>query len=263
MSNGNIEVKLLDVRLSFPHLFSAQKSKDPNGKAKFNASFLLDKTTKQGKKNIKAMRAAIEEAKEEKWGDNPPKLKPSKVCLRDGDDEDWDGYEDHMYVSANNTRRPTVVDRRQRAVAEEDGLLYAGCYVNAIVRVWCQDNDHGKRVNASLEGVQYVREGEAFGAPALSEDAFDDLGDDEDDWDDWDDEDDEDEDDDEPPRRKKRKSRVEEDDDEDDDEPPRRKKKRRSRVEEDEDDDDEPPRRKKKRKKRREPDYDEDEDELI
>ena len=48
--------------------------------------------------------------------------------------------------------------------AENGGTkkLYAGAYVNCILRVWAQDNKHGKRINAELKVVQFVRKGPAF-----------------------------------------------------------------------------------------------------
>ncbi len=180
--NQNIEVKLTNVRLSFAHLFTAQKPKgDANAKPKFNCAFLIPKETSAGKKIIESVKDAMRQAREAKWGKNPPKLKADKMCLRDGDQEDYDGYEGMMYVAASNSRRPTVIDRDRSPLTEEDGKPYSGCYVNAIIRIWCQDNEFGKRINASLEGVQFVKDGEAFGAAPLDADSFDDLGSDDDD----------------------------------------------------------------------------------
>jgi len=181
----NVQVRLENVRLSFAHVFRAQKpkpDKDGNvGAAKFNCSFLLDKKSATGKKNIEKMKAAMVQARDNKWPKNPPKIKPDKMCMRDGDQEDWDGYEGMYYVSASNSKRPKILDRDKTPLTEEDGKIYSGCYVNGIVNVWCQDNEHGKRINASLEGIQFVKNGEAFGAAPLDDDAFDDLGQDEDD----------------------------------------------------------------------------------
>ena len=174
------EVILKDVRLSFAQIFRAKafNDDDDGGTPKFNCSFLIDKV--KGKPAIDTVKAAIREVARAKWGDDIPKLKPDKFCLRDGDNEEWDGYAGCMYVSASNARRPTIVDRDRRALSEDDGRAYSGCYVNAVIRVWAQDNKWGKRINASLEAIQFVRHGEAFGArPVDAEEAFDDLGDDE------------------------------------------------------------------------------------
>lgn len=57
--------------------------------------------------------------------------------------------------------------------------------MNASIELWAQDNKQfGKRINAQLRGVQFLRDGDAFaaGSPA-SEDEFEDLGDQGDDTD--------------------------------------------------------------------------------
>lgn len=180
------EVHLQNVRLSFADIYKPAKDrKDPKTgeiiKGKYNCNFLLNKDDTDGKANFKKVQKAAAEVKEAKWGKNPPKLKPEKVCLRDGDLEDYDGYEGTYYVSASNNNKPVVVRRdRSEAVPGERGSPYSGCYVNAIVRLWAQDNEYGKRINASLEAVQYLKKGDAFGAkPIDPNEKFADLGDDE------------------------------------------------------------------------------------
>jgi hypothetical protein len=52
--------------------------------------------------------------------------------------------------------------------------------VNASIELWCQDNNYGKRINASLRGVQFLKDGEAFaGGGVANADEFDDLAADE------------------------------------------------------------------------------------
>ncbi|WP_244126983.1 ssDNA-binding protein, partial [Xylella fastidiosa] len=61
-------------------------------------------------------------------------------------------------------------------LAAQDGRPYAGCYVNANIELWAQDNNYGKRINASLGGVQFLRDGEAFaGGGVASVEDFEDL----------------------------------------------------------------------------------------
>ena len=80
--------------------------------------------------------------------------------------------------------RPKIVDRRGNALTEEDGKPYSGCYVNAIVDIWAQKGET-PGVRCELMGMQFVKDGEAFGGGKnLGDDAFDDLGDDENDVDD-------------------------------------------------------------------------------
>lgn len=172
------EVILQDVRLSFAHIFepSADSTNKKTGetiKGSYQARFLMEKGTEQTKKNMAALKRAGAEAKTKKWGseENWKKLKSDRVCVRDGDEEEWDGYEGSFYVAGSNRNRPTVITNRK----DKDGLWievepgqknspYSGCYVNAVVRLWVQDNEYGRRLNCSIEVVQFRRDGEAFGA---------------------------------------------------------------------------------------------------
>jgi hypothetical protein len=180
------EVKLKNVRLSFAHLFEPQEGMiDPDtgkrGEPKYNCNFLIDPTSEDGKTNMANLKKAADEVKKEKWGNNIPKLKPEKLCVRDGNLEEYDGYADHYYVSASNKNKPVLVDRDRTPLEKESGKLYSGCFVNAVVRIWAQDNKFGKRVNGSLEAVQFLRHGDAFGYRQVdANEAFEDVSDGED-----------------------------------------------------------------------------------
>jgi hypothetical protein len=163
MSNVNpYEVKLTNVRLSFPNLFVPKGfAGDPNSKPAYSATFLLDK--KVNAANIAALKKAMDHAIREQWkGKTPSGL---KLGLRDGaEKEDTDGYgPDVMFVSARNDKKVFVVDGNLEQLSADSGKPYAGCYVNAVVRAWAQDNKFGKRVNFALGNVQYLRPGEPFG----------------------------------------------------------------------------------------------------
>ena len=193
------KVILLGVRLSFPSLFEPNKQKQDDGTERqtWKSNFLIPKdgadkiiAVHKGVKMpiLKALKAASAEAKHKVWGDekNWPKLKPEKLFLRDGDLENWDGYAGCHYVSANAplTDRPAVVTNRKDAndqwfEAQPGGknAPYSGCFVNATIEIWVQDNEHGKRINAKLKAVQFLRDGEAFGAAPAdpNEDFTDDM----------------------------------------------------------------------------------------
>jgi hypothetical protein len=173
------EVILTNVRLSFADIYEPAKDRkdsktDEVIKGKFGANFLMEKGTAETKANQAKIKKAGHDAKVKKWGENEakwPKLKPEKLCLRDGDLEDYDGYEGNLYLSANNGQKPQVItnrkDKNKKWVEAAPGTPnspYSGCFVNALVRLWVQDNEHGKRLNASLEVVQFLRDGTPFGA---------------------------------------------------------------------------------------------------
>lgn len=184
------EVTLKRVMLSFPHLFKPQdgridKDTGKKGEPKFNCSLLIPKTDKAQLDEIKA---AVKRVKVKKYGseDKAPKYKPEKLAYRDGDQEEWEGYEGTIYVSASSpqNRKPKLIDRDKSELREDAGKIYGGVIVNAVVRFWIQDNEHGKRVNCSIEAVQFVKHGTAFGAkPVDVDEAFEDLSDDDEDMD--------------------------------------------------------------------------------
>ena len=83
-----------------------------------------------------------------------------------------------MYVSARSKTRPGIFDGQRNELTQADGKPYSGCYVNANLELWAQDNSFGKRINAQLRGIQFLRDGDAFaggGAPANA-DEFDEIG---------------------------------------------------------------------------------------
>lgn len=166
MSSDPKTVVIRNVRLSFPNLFrpSAAKGKDgqPQGEPVFSSAFILDK--KANAADIKALEAAVALVKKEKWQGKPVNMKNKSI--RDGAEKAaTEGYGDAIvFISARNKRRPMVVDRNPTVpIVEGDPRLFAGCYVNAEVSAWAQDNQFGKGVNWSLNKVQYVREGDPFG----------------------------------------------------------------------------------------------------
>jgi hypothetical protein len=165
------KIKLSNVRLSFPSLF--RKAVFSGEETKFEATFLIDKSSQADK--IAEIDAAIKALVKDAL--KGAKLPADKVCLRDGDDVDYAGYANHMSIKASTSKRPMVLDRDRSPLAEDDNRIYAGCHVNAILELWAQNNQWGKRINANLLGVQFFKDGEPFsdGVTATADDfdAFD------------------------------------------------------------------------------------------
>lgn len=170
-------VKLLKVRLAFPSLFEA-KTVNGEGKPAFSASLLIDPSDPQ----VAAVNAAIDAVAESKWGAKAAAVlkqmrAADKVALHGGDSKaHYAGFSGNLYISARSATRPLVIDADKKPLTEADGKPYAGCYVNVSLEFWPQDNNFGKRINASLRGVQFCGDGDAFtGGGAAGEDEFDDL----------------------------------------------------------------------------------------
>tara|TARA_R110000868_G_scaffold185745_2_gene427768 strand:+ start:299 stop:835 length:537 start_codon:yes stop_codon:yes gene_type:complete len=172
-----MKIKLNAVRLSFPQLFEA-KTVNGEGKPAFSAAFLISPKDPQ----IAMINTAITTVAAEKWGAKADAILKTiraadKTCLHSGDlKSNYDGFEGMMYISARNPLKPSVVDTNRSPLVAEDGRPYAGCYVNAVLELWTQDNNYGKRVNATLMGVQFYQDGESFvGGGVADADDFDDL----------------------------------------------------------------------------------------
>ena len=169
----SVEIPMANVRLSYPHLWVAQRFDEANDKEgpKFSATLIFPK----GGDIHEVIAAGIKRVITSMWPEGRPAS--LKHCLNDGATRaDKDGYSaDVMFINASSADRFTVIDRNKRPLVASDGKPYAGCYVNAIVRLWPQDNKFGKRVNAQPLGVQFWRDGDAFGGAGrvASPDDFD------------------------------------------------------------------------------------------
>lgn len=173
-----MKLTLTDVRLAFPALFES-KTVNGEGTPAFSAAFIIPPTHPA----IKALNAAIVQVAKDKWGAKADSVLATmratdKVCLHNGDTKgDYEGYAGNLFVSARNKVRPLVLDKDKTPLTQADGRPYAGCYVNASIELWAQDNSYGKRINASLRGVQFFKDGDAFaGGGVADESEFEDMG---------------------------------------------------------------------------------------
>lgn len=171
------KIKLTNVRLSYPHLFVPQQAKG-SSKKKYSADFILNK--KEHAALIQQIEKTIERVALDAF---KKKVTLKNVCLHDGNErEDKDGYgDDVMYIVAKNDKKFPVVDCDPRiTLNEESPKPYGGCYVNAIIRLFAYDHETGgKGVSASLEAVQFVKDGKSFGAgPVNAEAEFETVSDD-------------------------------------------------------------------------------------
>jgi hypothetical protein len=158
------KIKLQNVRLSFPSLF--RKAEFQGEQTKFEATFMLHKERDADK--IKEIKKAIDAAIKENL--KGAKIPADKICLKDGDESGRDEYEGHYTIKAANNKRPKVIDRDKTPLTEDDDKPYSGCYVNAVIDLWTQNNSYGRRVNANLLGVQFYKDGEPFESGSVADD---------------------------------------------------------------------------------------------
>lgn len=185
-----MKLHLQNVRVSFANGLYTASAFEAGQQEKFGADFILQddsvvlQVNADGSKTKTTIKAAELAVANEAWKGNGAKmlasLEPSKKSIRDGDKRTngagdiYEGYEGRTYVTAKTPTRPLLIDQARRPVTEEDGVIYSGCYVNAIIEIYANTVAKTKGVFAGLKGVQFVRDGDSFGgsAPAKA-DEFD------------------------------------------------------------------------------------------
>lgn len=177
-------LQLKNVRLSFPAVFKPQAYGD--GNPAYGAKLIVEPKSA----NVEAIRKVIHEAAKAQWGDKADAIVKQLTAdkksawvegpYRNKDGDVYDGFEGNYFLSTRSEKlRPTALGRDKQPVTEADNVIYGGCYVDASVDIYMQDSPKwGRRINAVLRGVRFVREGDAFGgSSAASADEFEDLDD--------------------------------------------------------------------------------------
>ena len=169
--DGTIKLKM--CRLSYPHLFAPWAQNEGEDK-KYSGRFLIARSTHAAE--IKQLQQHMLEKMKEYFDARIPL---DKLCFRDGDQTAKPEDVGCWYLSANEKTRPQVIGKDKAPLIESDDTIYAGCYVNVLFKLWKQQHPkYGKRINANLLAVQFVKDGERFGAPRPNVDEhFDDESD--------------------------------------------------------------------------------------
>lgn len=160
-----------NVICSYPHLDKPWK-KNEKDREKFSVTGLAPKETHDEIK--KALVAHINLLlAEKKMG----KIGAEHKFLRNGDTDEGPlkPETEGMWIikaSENPDRAPKVRDQRTKVMtpAEIAKTIYPGCVINILIRPWAQDNEYGKKVNANLVAVQFVKDGTRIGEAAIDDD---------------------------------------------------------------------------------------------
>lgn len=177
------KVMLRNVRLSYEHIFTPTKF-DESQDAKYSATFIIPKNHP----DLPTVKKAYFEAGQEAFASDFTGTawpRGFTCSLKDADVETNSlgevlaeknpDYKGCFILEANSTRRPLTIDRNKAAVTEDDGIIYSGCYVNASLAAAGYTYGKVKKgVKCYLNGVQFVKDGERFGADASADfDALD------------------------------------------------------------------------------------------
>lgn len=174
-------ILLLNWRLAFGQGLWA-KSKPPkagpDAKEKFRVTLLAGPDHPQ----LAQVRKILTAEATALWGAKTASIQKAaeaqqKWALRDGNLKDeYEGFAGNWALSANSFAKPTVFDQNRLPISQDSGIVYSGCYVNAIVVLKAFDNV-SKGTTCELSGVQWFADGDAFsgGKPADADEFPDEI----------------------------------------------------------------------------------------
>ncbi len=181
MSNEvNPVVRFNNVRLAFAHLYEMHAPPNsPGAKPAYSADFIVDPVANRDE--WKSLEATIQGMAAAKWPEISAQVlevinSDRKLrCYGKGDEKKekktmmtMGGFEGMLYIGGRSTDvPPDMYNQRGERIDPDNAIadnptLYAGCYVNMAVKLWLQDNTHGRAVRGELVALQFVKDGEPF-----------------------------------------------------------------------------------------------------
>ena len=161
------------ARLGFPQLLVPKAV--AGGEPKYSANFILDLDAPEWAEMVQIAMAMATA----KWGENTAGvmalIKQDKRLRCYGKGEEkldkngkvYDGFGGKLYISASNKNQPNLYGGDAQLLpptAPLNQLFAGGNYCSGVISFWLQDNSFGRGIRANLDGVQFVSEGEHFGA---------------------------------------------------------------------------------------------------
>lgn len=179
-------ILLSNVRLSFPHLAEPQKQPKPEGgeRISYNAEFILPPNhpgwaqfmqvvqtlaAEKWKEHANAVLAHVQQDRKKRcfgWGQEKVNGKTYAI---------YDGYEGNVFITAGRDKMPQMIDATGQQADPNNTMacqaiarmLYGGCYVNAAIKPWLQENSFGRGIRCDLVAVQFFADGTPFGEGAI------------------------------------------------------------------------------------------------
>ena len=172
MAENSTKVVTGKVRFCYVNVFEPTALNEGDT-PKYNICILIPKSDS---KTLEAVRNAIEAAKtagKSKLADKNGKIPSTiKLPLRDGDEERGDdpAYEGMMFINANTTRKPTIVDKDLNPIMSQEEF-YSGCYGRASINFYAF-NVQSKGIAAGLQNLQKLEDGEMLAGGSTAEEDF-------------------------------------------------------------------------------------------
>jgi len=173
---------LSNVRLSFPNIVQPQRRPTESGEERvsYNCELLMP-ADHPGLKQFMTVAGGMVAAK---WPEHASSIMQMIQndrkfrCYGNGDEKlnkktfkPYEGYAGNCYITAGRDTQPQIIQADGTAIDPSNSMayqqltrkMYGGCYVNAAVRPWLQDNKHGRAIRCDLIALQFAKDGEAFG----------------------------------------------------------------------------------------------------
>lgn len=171
------------VRFCYVNVFEPKASNEGET-PKYSVCILIPKsdavTLNKIQKAIEAAKSLGKAKLADKTGRIPATI---RMPLRDGDEDrpDDPAFSDMMFLNANTTRRPPVVDKNLNQILDTDEL-YSGCWGHASINFFAYNVDKSKGIGTGLLALQKTKDDEPLsGAYTSVEEDFGGLNDDDDD----------------------------------------------------------------------------------
>jgi hypothetical protein len=168
------------IRFSFLEIAKPKPfNNDPKAVPKYQATALLDPTNATHKAQLATLNAAAKKMLAEGGFNQEDVAQYWKTGLSDElksycfgkgdrrkkDGKVYEGYAGMIWVQASNETPPIIGDRSGKLVMpSEKQFPYSGSYGILKLTLWLQNNSWGKRVNANLLTLQFIKPGAAFSA---------------------------------------------------------------------------------------------------
>ncbi len=177
-----MKVILKNVRIAYcKTLFKAEQYQGA-GNFRHSATFVVPKGSDSDGLVLEAINTVAEERFGKKKSETLTRLKAAETnyCYKDGDDSDQDAFAGCNALTSNRNATdgaPMVVHKDKTPIRDDEGTIYGGCTVNAIVDIWAQVNTY-VGIRCTLVAVQFVKDSPSFGgATRAREDDFEILPD--------------------------------------------------------------------------------------
>lgn len=187
MSDIPAKIKIRRARAQYPNVFVA-KNFEGEGRERYSITLILPKDHP----DLAALTKYQKQVAQEKFGSKTAAVykemqASNRLAIHDGDTKAAKpGFADNLFINAGVYEDDDAVagglpvyDKfkdaatgKAKKLTAADGRIYAGCYVNAVINLWAQDNQWGRRINAKLLSVQFADDGEklSFGATSDADD---------------------------------------------------------------------------------------------